>query len=102
MVARLSATASAPATVHITANHRGSRQRCKSLTSGASRTLSRTARAMGTRISQVKYRAATTIARMTKFVNARPAGTTKFDHLLVLLARPHHPIGSLLIGSGGE
>jgi hypothetical protein len=34
-------------------------------------------------MSRVKYRAATTIASRTKFVKASPAGTTKFDHLLI-------------------
>jgi hypothetical protein len=37
---------------------------------------------------------------MMKFVKARPAGTTKFDHLLN--CRSDDPVGSFLIGGIGE
>jgi len=58
-----------------TAIDRGSFTRCNALTRGDKTKLRRTASAIGTRISRVKYRAATTTAPIKKFENAKPAGT---------------------------
>ncbi len=75
IAARLNAMAIARLTAPSTAIDRGSFTRCSALTSGDSTKLRRTASAIGTRISRVKYRAATTTAPINKFENAKPVGT---------------------------
>ena len=68
MVPNAAMTASAQATESPTAAERGRRHCCRTRTSGASTKLSSTAKAIGTRISLVRYNAATVIATFSRSI----------------------------------